>query len=302
VRNFERAAVTDTCAAFAHLGAIGSQREISFTRYHNPNSSWKTFPIGINTAVTSVAIGGDFTYVLTPGTIVRTDVGHGGATELFSVPNSPHGILTAVPGGVAVAFNTLSRIVYLSSHGTIGGVNTPYPGFSALATFGDDFLCGVSGSTVIRLLSKDGDEGQLFVGHCGKVNEIAALGDRSFASGSLDATVRVWDLRYRFPVVSIATHGIAVKGVTGTAEFLICALENGTVNAFDLRKPMGKAVLGVETQECEPVNLSFSQTQNELAVFGLHKSEQAKAPSLIPELRLGNPGIFRVYTKFLEVK
>jgi WD40 repeat protein len=72
---------------------------------------------------------------------------------------------------------------------------------------------------------------------------IARLSQGTFASSADDATVRVWDLRDRFPVMSVMSNGVSIAGSEGV---LVSALHNRTVNAFDLRNA-GRTLLAVST-------------------------------------------------------
>jgi hypothetical protein len=301
IRNFEHSALTDNIAVFAHLGAVGSLREISLTRYLSPNSSWRTYPVGVTQAIKSVAIDSNCAYLLTPDSICRTDIVEHGRTDIFSIQGYPgRGFLATVHGGVVAGFEGSGKMFTLSSSGAIEPFETPYRSLSCVASFGDFLLCGVSGSSVIRMMSPTAKESHVFVGHCGPVSGLTTLGERKFASSGRDATVRVWDVRYRFPVFSVATHGIPISGITGTSDFLICALENATLNVFDLRNPAGKAVMGVDTEDYGLFNLAFNQSDDALAAFGVQTTDSA-TPGGSSGAQEGNQGIFRVYPGFLDL-
>jgi hypothetical protein len=295
VREFDRAAVIDSVAAFVHLGAVGAQRELSFIRYQMVAANWVTLPLGFATPVKAIALSADYAYLLADATLSRVDLARLARPDLFPIAQvSRDGFLTTIDGGVAAAFSDASELIWISQFGAIQRLQSPYPAFTCLGSVGHDLLCGIAGSTAVRMMSPAGLECGIFLGHCAPVTHLCSLSERMFASAAKDASVRVWDLRYRFPVISVTTHGIQTAAITGTSDFLICALENNSVATFDLRRPMGKAILGVETPGYEPVSLTFNQKEDNLAVFGMQPPNEGQMSAG------GSSGLFRVYTRFIE--
>jgi WD40 repeat protein len=301
IRFFERTSVTQTVAAFTHPNdQAGNGRQLSVIRLAAPDSAWASFPIGITSPIKALALDDGAAYALTSARLSRTNFASDGATRLFPIPPfHGNGFLTTVGGGVAAAFDDSGRILFLSPRETIETIDTAFNSFNCLGVLGDDLLCAVPNSTVIRMIPMVGRESHLFVGHCAPITTIAGLSDRTFASSGRDSTVRVWDIRFRFPVVSIAAKGVGVNSVSGNNELLVCGLANHTLAAFDLRKPNGKPILGIETQECEPINLAFNAVENLVAVFGVQRSETAMLFPGNAEAKGEGPGMFRVYANFI---
>jgi WD40 repeat protein len=129
--------------------------------------------------------------------------------------------------------------------------------------------------------------------------KLAKLGLSTFASSADDGTVRVWDLRDRFPVLSVTSNGVSIVNIAGSDDVLVSALHNKTVNVFDLRNA-GKPVLAVVTQDYEAANLQYNRAEDLLAMFGIVEKESSKDSMMFVD----NEGesrqrIFRLYEGFV---
>jgi WD40 repeat protein len=173
---------------------------------------------------------------------------------------------------------------------------------TAIAPIDDRLICGVIASGAARLLAPDGREARAFVGHTAPLRRLARLSDQMFASTASDATVRVWDIRERFPVLSVATNGVEVVNIAGSSEYLVAALDSKGLNVFDLRNAAGRAVLGVATQEYEPASLYYNQNEDMLAMFGVPEGARAREATTVWEREeQGRQKIFRLYRRFVEI-
>jgi WD40 repeat protein len=119
-----------------------------------------------------------------------------------------------------------------------------------------------------------------------------------FASSGGDSTVRVWDLRERFPVVNVITNGVPVVSVSGSNNYLITGMHGKGINVFDLRNGTGKPILGVATEEYDPIGLHYNQNEDLLAMFGGVEKKGGSDPTMVKEGE-SRQTIFRIYREFV---
>jgi WD40 repeat protein len=248
-----------------------------------------------------MAIDANWAYLLTNDRIYKTSFLCDGKADHVPIPAAASDrFIHTFRDGVVAGFNSSPQLLFLSGSLVVKAVSTPYRGIMCMAPMSDRLICGVFGSAVIRMVAPDGHEGQVFVGHCAPVLKIIRLSDSLFASSADDSSIRVWDTRDRFPIVSITSNGVSIVNIAGSRDYLVSALHNKTMSVFDLRMVSGKPVLAVATQDYEPANLFYNQDEDALAMFGIVEKEAAKDSMMFVD----NDGqsrqrIFRVYDSFL---
>jgi WD40 repeat protein len=300
---FECSTLTPSLAAMAYVPVGGSQRTLAVTRYADRPSTWVAHALPIRNVVESMAADAHFAYLLTADRIFLVPLTRDGRAESAVIPPSPSGrIVAPFMEGAIAAFDGSSQLVYVTAALTVKPIATQYRGVVSIAPIDGRLICGVSGSTVVRLLAPDGREARGFIGHVAPVTRVARLSDQLFASSGEDATVRVWDLRERFPVVSVITNGVAVLNVAGSSDYLVAGMRNREINVFDLRNTAGKPVLGVTTQEYDPINLHYNQNEDLLAMFGAVEKEGTRNSMMFVDGEgQSRQRIFRIYREFVGV-
>lgn len=212
-------------------------------------------------------------------------------------------------------------------------------GISCIAPLSNDLIaCGVPLNGTVVLVNKNGDEVRSFVGHCGEVLGVYPLFSSCedyetnlFASRADDNTVRVWDIRERVPLFQITTSLAMTSSsssssqssfvntpnldktsssnqqisycsflnVDGNDQYLMFGLHH-QIGVIDIRKDFAKPILGVTTDDYDPVSLHFNQELNTVGMFG----EVENVASRDSMLFVGNDGqsrkrIFRTYNNFI---
>jgi hypothetical protein len=298
---FEGTALTGSLAAVTYVPFGGTQRTLSVVQYNEEDATWMTQALPVRTPVESMAIDSQFAYMLTGDRLYRAPIARDGACESAQIPPSASGKMTvAFADGAVAGFRSSSQLLYLTPSLEVRPISTTYRGVMCLAPIEDHLLCGVLASGVVRLITTDGCEIRGFVGHAAPVLQVAKLSEQTFASSADDATVRVWDVRDRSPIVSVATGGTTAVNVTGSTDYLISALRNRAVHVFDLRNAGGKPVLAITTQDYEATNLQYNEHNDTMALFGVFEKEAARDSMLF----IDNEGqnrqrIFRIYRGFV---
>jgi WD40 repeat protein len=298
---FETATLTPSIAAMTTLQS--GQRTLSVSRYAESPSSWISHPLPVRTAVDSMAVDSHFAYLLTADRVFLVPLTRDGRPESAAIPATASGrVVAAFMEGAVAGFHASPKLLYVTAALAVRPIATPYRGVTAIAPIEDRLLCGVIGSGAPRLLAPDGREARAFVGHTAPVLRLARLSDQTFASTANDATVRVWDVRERFPVLSVGTNGVTAVTIAGSSEYLVAALQNKVVNVFDLRNAAGRAVLGVSTQDYAPVSLHYNQHEDMLAMFGGVENGTGRDALIFGDRESQTrQRIFRVYRGFVGV-
>jgi hypothetical protein len=300
---FETAALNPTVAALVYVPFGGTHRSLSVNRYAGATRQkdpWTTHQLPVHGPVESMAIGQNMVFMLTNERIFKTSLDRDAKTDSAPLPPTASGrFVTPFMDGAVAGFHSSPQLLYTGPQFAMRTIPTPFRGIMCVAPMQELLVCGVLGSGVIRLLTVHGHECRSFVGHCAPVMRVTRLGPNTFASSGDDATVRVWDVRDRFPVVSVTSNGVSVVNIAGSEEVIISALHNKTVNVFDLRNA-GRPLLAVPTQDYEAANLHYSQQADTLAMFGIVEKEASKDSMMFVD----NDGqsrqrIFRVYEQFL---
>jgi hypothetical protein len=285
--------------AYVPFGA--NQRTLAVTRYADRPTAWVSHPLPIRSVVEAMAADAHFAYLLTADRVFLVPLTRDGHPESAHIPPSPSGrVIAPFMEGAVAAFHASAQLVYVTAALAVRPIATPYRGIVTIAPIDGRLVCGVLGSAVVRLLAADGREARGFVGHAAPVARVARLSDQMFASSADDATVRVWDLRERFPVVSVATNGASVVNLAGSGDYLIAAFHDRGINVFDLRNTAGRPVLGVATQDYDPVSLHYNQSEDMLAMFGVVQKESNRDSMMFVDADgQSRQRIFRVYREFV---
>jgi hypothetical protein len=174
---------------------------------------------GAPARVESIAATANCVYLLKNDRIFRAPLAREGKTESAAIPPTGGGrfVATCADGAIA-GFHSSSQLLYVAPQFAVRAIPTQYHGVMCLEAIQAGMLCGVSGSGVVRLVSAQGQEFRRFVGHCAPVMKLTKLGLTNFASSADDGTVRVWDVRERFPVLTVTTNGVSVVDIAGSEE------------------------------------------------------------------------------------
>jgi hypothetical protein len=299
---FESATLTRSVAALAFLPFGGIQRSLSVNRYGGgrQRGAWSAHAVPVHAPVESMVAASNCVYLLTNDHLFRAPLERDGKTESAAIPATAGGrFVTTFADGAVAGFHSSPQLLYVAPQFALRTIPTQYRGVMCLEAMQELLLCGVIGSSVIRLVSAQGHECRCFVGHCAPVMKVVRLGLSTFASSADDGTVRVWDLRDRFPVLSVTSRGVSIVNIAGSEEVLVSALHDKTVNVFDLRNA-GKPMLAVMTQDYEAVNLQYNRADDVLAMFGVVEKEASRDSMMFVD----NEGqsrqrIFRLYEGFV---
>jgi WD40 repeat protein len=296
---FESVALTPSVVAITTFQHRTSMRTLSVCRYAE-SSPWTTTTLPIPATVEAMAVDPQFAYLLTAQRLYRTDLFGNGESEIATIGvKSKGGSLEPFMGGVVAASRFAPLMISVSASLEVRRIMTSYTGVTCMAAIDDRLFLGVADSGVTRLIAPDGTEIRTFIGHTASVARVLRIGTEVLASAGRDAVVRVWDVRDRFPVISIGVNGVPIASIAGSEEHLIVGLHNKAVNVFDLRNAPGRAVLGVGTPDFDPVSLCYSQCNDSLAMFGAESGGYRDAAvDRNPE---GRKKIFRMYRGFLGV-
>jgi hypothetical protein len=293
---FESTSLTDNLAAFVYLPTGGAARTLSIKFYGERNDFWTTYRVECPDRIEAMAVDDRHAWMFTSNRLYRASLSNSSPTEIvdLGVPN-PGKCLTTWSSGVICGSRSSSQLVFLSAFLSVTQLETRYRGMNGIEAIGDHFLCAIVGSCALRMIGSDGREIRAFIGHCGPATGIARLADATFASRGEDASVRIWDVRERFPILSICSNGPAVMNIAGSRDFVVSALRDKTMSVFDLRKPGGKPVLALATQDYEPADLSYSEGHDRLTMFGVMDAETP----VFPENDGKGQRIFRMYSGFV---
>jgi hypothetical protein len=286
-----------SAAAMIYVPFGGIQQSLSINPYADGNGQ----PLPVHRHVEAIAIGASASavFLMTNDHLFRVPLDRDGKTESTEISPIASGRFVAqfIDGAVA-GFHSSPQFA-------IPTILTQYRRIMCVAPMQELFLCGVLGSGVIQLLTVHGHECRSFVGHCAPVMRIACFGPSTFALSADDSTVRLGDVRDRFPVVSVTSNRVSIVSIAESDEsdesdeVLEAALHNKTVNVFDL-KNAGRPLLSVPTQDYEAANLQYNQQGDLPAMFGIVEKEGSKDSMMFVD----NEGqsrqrIFRLYEKFV---
>jgi hypothetical protein len=299
IAKFEAATITGSVAAFVSSSGGDEMRTFKVWRYGDRTAAWVSHLLPIRGTVESIAADAHFAYIMAEDRVFLVPVTREGCPESTAIPSSQGDcVSTPFMEGAVVGFQESSQLLYVTAALAVRCLPTEYRGVVALAQIDGRLLCGALGSTVVRLLAPDGRESRGFVSHVAPITRLARLSDQLFVSAAEDATVRVWDVREKLPIVSVTTTAGSVVSLAGSSDYLVTGLREKAVNVFDLRNTSGRAVLAVTTQEYEPAQLHYNQHEDILAMFGIIASNEARDGMVFNDGE--SQGLFRVYGKFTE--
>jgi hypothetical protein len=292
---FESSTLTPSAAVLSYAPIGGRPRTLAVCRYAEQPLAWSAHPLPVRSTIEAMAADAHFGYLLTANRVFLVPLTREGSPESAAIPPTPSSrVVAPFMEGAVVGFHASTELLYVTAALAVRPIATPYRGVVTIAPIDGRLVCGVVGSAVVRLLAADGREARGFVGHAAPVTRIVRLSDQMFASTADDATVRVWDIRERFPVISVAVGAGSVVNLAGSSDYLVTAVRERAINVFDLRNTAGRAVLGVTTQEYEAVGLHYNQHEDMLAMFGVVNRHDAMAVAEAETQR-----IFRIYKGFV---
>ncbi|KAH0788092.1 hypothetical protein GPJ56_007923 [Histomonas meleagridis] len=175
-------------------------------------------------------------------------------------------------------------------------IQTSYPGITSLIEMDNKIICGVTQSCSPRMITTFGQEECSFIGHCGEVIKLITISSNTFASLGLDQSIRIWDIRDKNPITTILTPDFSVLSISGNSEYIFCGRQDQKIGVVDIRKPPGKVVLGIATDDYEPTVHRYDDQTNRFYMFGRPSQERSM---LTPDVQAASR-VFRVYQNILE--
>lgn len=269
VMYFDCTTLSNQYAAIVMVPMGSSQKSLSVNSYHEKNSTWEIYNVDLPNRIESMALGSNNAWLLSSKNVVNIPFSQTIKTQIAEIPDIPgNRCITSFNSGCVINFSSSSKIHFLNEVMSETVIETPYCGISALAATHINLMCAISGSCSLRLINTQGQEIRTFVGHCAPVNGVVHLGNEIYASYASDSTVRVWDSRQYLPITTITAFDSSVVCLSGTPDYVICGFHNKKIGVIDLRKPLGKAILGINIQDYEPINMYYDQSYDSLAMFG----------------------------------
>lgn len=269
VMHFDCTTLSNQYAAIVMVPVNSQQKSLSIYSYHEKNSTWKLYNIDVQNRIESMSLGSNNAWLLSSNNVLNIPFSQTLKTQIANIPSiSGNRSITSFNSGCVINFSSSSNIHFLNETMNETIIPTQYPGISSLTATHSSLMCAITGSCSLRLINTLGQEIRTFVGHCAPINGVTHLGNEIFASFSDDFTVRVWDSRQYLPVTTITAFDSSVSCLSGTPEYVICGFHNKKIGVIDLKKPLGKAILGLNTQDYEPLNMYYDQSYDSLAMFG----------------------------------
>lgn len=299
--NFESLAMSDDVAAFATV-QIGNNRVISLHKLNEPTMQWQSITVNIKTGIESMCLDNDSTWLYSNHLLYQLPFN----SPIHNPVNIPISIgggnVSCFGNGVVACYSQSSQLHFVNKLDEICSFNTSYKGFTCACEINDHLACGIAGSGTFRNLNSQCVEERTFVGHCGQVLGIEKLSENLLVSRSEDSTVRVWDIRKEVPVTQISPNHVSVLSLSGDERFLVCGFHHKTIGVFDLRKPE-KSILGVQTQDYEPVLLKYNSSDDFLSMFGVIDKDSNKDSMLFMDNNgLSRQRVFRKYNNFVGIE
>lgn len=301
---FESTAMTDQLAAFTFTSLQSSnQHTLSVCRYREKKSPWISYPVNVDSTIEAMTLNNDDAWMITNNHICYLTLSKEGKPSRVAIPVTPgNRYISKWNIGASIAFSSSPKISVINKSMHLQTIDTPYKGFTCFTSIEDNFFCGINKSMSLRMINSNGKEVRSYLGHCAPIIGIQDLGNNRIATRSDDLTVRLWDIRDKNPILSITSPSTCVN-LSGTQDYLIIAYHNKNLGVFDIRKPNGKVILGVSTQDYEPASMVYNQSDDILAMFGVVEKDLTKDSMVFVE----NDGhsrqrIFRVYQKFIGIE
>jgi WD40 repeat protein len=300
IANFECSCLSDDHAGFV-APAAGSQRGVTVWSYRRPQSEFMTFNFECPRPVDAMALTGSSAWLLSKGSLSLVPFCRWDAPRTMTLGTTGAGTICPFLDGVAVGTTPAGPgpSLFYSSAKAPGEIKTLthfYKGITCLAGIATRLVCGITGGSLLRLLSLEGREERVFVGHCGPVTRLQRLSDATFASAGQDDTVRIWDVRDRNPLSTILLPHISVTALTGSEDLVVCGFQSRCVGIVDLKKNV--PLIGVQTQDFVPKSVAFDQSSGALYVFAVRESEQRLI--FTDNERQNRQTVLRKYSGFLS--
>jgi hypothetical protein len=239
-------------------------------------------------------------WVLSGTTLTRVTFGRYEPPVSFEIRGNGRGTIANFEGGIVAGFSDVGALVHVSSCREIVEVPLPCKGVSALTEINAKVAVGYAGSGMIRLLSIDGREESIFVGHTAELTNLQRLSENMFASTANDETARIWDIRDRSPVANVLSQCAAVTALAGDIEYFICGFKNETIGVVDIRGANKDILFAAQTHDYVPVALNYDSATGSLAMFGRMEQRAGQEFLLFLDDRPRPPQLFRTYPEFIR--
>jgi WD40 repeat protein len=297
--NFEGGFIGEELASFTNPAAGAGQRALTVWEYRRPRSDFTTFNFESNVSIDSMCITSSAAWFLSKTTVLIISFSRFDPARSVDLPASGSGVLMPFLDGVVVGFSTSQSLYCVDATADVNAVPLPFKGVACMTSVNKKLVCGVTGSAVLHLLTREGAEERVFLGHCGTVARIERLSDNLFTSAAQDNTVRVWDTRDRTPIATILLPQIGVTALAGSGDYVICAFQNKRVGVVRLTGDRPAPILGVQTQDFRPFKMVFDPKDDALYMFAMREGDQRII--FADSLRKGRQTtVFRKYPGFLR--
>jgi WD40 repeat protein len=272
--NFEGGFIGEEFASFTNPAAGLGQRALTLWEYRKPGSDFTTFNFESNLVIDSMCMTSRAAWFLSKTTVLIISFSRFDPPRSVDLPASGSGVLMPFLDGVVVGFSSSQSLYCVDPTADVNAIPLPFKGVTCMTNIKEKLICGVTGSAVLHLLTCEGVEERVFLGHCGPVTRIERLSDNSFASSAQDNTVRVWDVRDRTPISTILLPNVGVTALAGSRDYVICAFQNKRVGVVRLTGDRPAAILGIQTQDFTPFRMVFDPKDDVLYMFAVREGDQ----------------------------
>ena len=175
-------------------------------------------------------------------------------------------------------------------------------GIEVILPFGNNIICSLKKSHVLRLVSETGQQISSYFGHLESTMFLEAIDDTTFVSASDDRSLNIWDYRNRIPFIHINTNKRSVVALTASPGFIIYSNHAKQLCTIDIRMPDSpKPLLCISTNEYSPTSLNYDANTDSLHMFGI-ASKEGNSDSLLfmDDNGTTRKYIYRKYSSFLH--
>jgi hypothetical protein len=274
----------------AYVGDSDGVRAVRICPYRSTRT-WTSYPIeskGQELAVTLSAA-----WILSQDNMRRVPLNKWDSFASFDLDARGLGKIALYDNGIAVVFDESGTIFTIKEKSKPNRLPTSYDGFTCLSSCGQNILVGVRESGTAHMFSSDGREVRCFAGHCAPITLIEKMSDNLLATRG-DDTIRIWDVRSQDPFTTVLLPEMWVTTMAGSEPFLAFGCDKRRIGCMDVRRPPGKAILGVKCGEYEPRLMKLNE-DGSLAMF----ARIGRASNATRRFNVRSESIFRVYSKFI---
>jgi hypothetical protein len=297
--NFECGFIGEEYAAFTNPGAGAGQTALTVWKYRRQNPDFTAFNFESAVSFEAMCLTASAAWFLSKTTLSIISFSRFDPPRSVNLPASGAGSLMPIMNRVAVAFAGSQSIYCVDLTANVNAIGLPFRGVACMVGITGHFLCGVTDSAVVRLVTLTGMEDRLFLGHCAPVTRLEKLSENTFASAAQDDTVRVWDLHDRAPLLTILFPHVAVTAMTGSTDHVICGFESKRIGVVNLTGERNAPVLGIHTQDLTPLKMVFDAQLDTLYMFAVRDADHRSSFS-DGNRNKGKQTIFRQYPGFVR--